>query len=51
MVWKLDKQTILHDGIALELILFLTEIERMIFEVNMVRMCGTAGSAHVQCCD
>ena len=42
---------ILYDGIALEFILFLTEIERMIFEVNMVRMCGTAGSAHVQCCD
>jgi len=41
MAWKLDKQTILHDGIALELILFLTEIEMMIFEVNMVCMCGT----------
>jgi len=30
MVWKLEKQTILHDVIALELILFLTEIEMTI---------------------
>ena len=42
MVWKLDKQTILHDGIALELILILSENEMTIFEVNMVCMCGTA---------
>ena len=42
MVWKLDKQTILHDGIALHLILLLMKIEMPIFEVNMVCMCGTA---------
>ena len=35
-VWKFGKQTILHDEIALKLILFLTEIERTIFEVNVV---------------
>ena len=38
MVWKLDKQTILHNGIALELILILSEIEMTIVEVNMVCM-------------
>ena len=36
MVWKLDKQTILHDRIGPKLILFLAEIEIAIFEVNMV---------------
>jgi len=35
----------------IKLILFLTETEMMIFEVNMVCMCGTAGNAYVQCCD
>ena len=39
MVWKLDKQTILHDGIGLRLILFLSKIEMTIFEVNMVCVC------------
>ena len=39
MVWKFDKQTILHDGIALDLIKFLMKIEMMIVEVSMVCVC------------
>ena len=39
MVWKLDKQTILHDGIELRLIIFLSKIEMTHFEINMVCVC------------